>query len=80
MAQLDLNNIEKLEKLRNTVHEKVYTTYTCFEQDNEKYVQLDTYGKSDRDTPGKISQSIQLNRETAKFLVELLSKEYEFEF
>ena len=31
MAQLDLNNIEKLDKARNTVHEKLYTTYTCFE-------------------------------------------------
>lgn len=80
MAQLDLNNIEKLEKARNTVHDKVYTTYTCFEQYGDKYVQIDTYGKSDRDMPGKISQSVQFNKETAKFLVELLIKEFEFEF
>lgn len=80
MAQLDLNNIEKLDKTRNTVHEKVYTTYTCFEQYGDKYVQIDTYGKSDRDMPGKISQTVQLNKETAKFLVELLIKEFEFEF
>lgn len=78
MAQLDLNNIKKLDKARNSLHEKVYTTYTCFEQNGDKYVQIDTYGKSDRDMPGKISQSVQLDRETAKFLVELLNKEFEF--
>ncbi len=80
MAQLDLNNIEKLDKARSTVHDKVYTTYTCFEQYGDKYVQIDTYGKSDRDMPGKISQSVQFNKETAKFLVELLIKEFDFEF
>lgn len=80
MAQLDLNNIEELKKTRNTIHEKVYTTYTCFEQYGDKYVQIDTYGKSDRDMPGKISQSIQFNEETAKFLVELLTNEFELKF
>lgn len=78
MAQIDLKNIEKLEKARNTVHDKVYTTYTCFEHYGDKYVQIDIYGKSDRDMPGKISQSIQLDKETARFLVELLSKEFVF--
>ena len=78
MAQLDLTKIEKLEKARNTIHEKVYTTYTCFEHYGEKYVQIDTYGKSDRDMPGKISQSVQIDKETAKFLVDLLNKEFDF--
>lgn len=77
MAQLDLNNIKKLDKSRNLLHEKVYTTYTCFEQYGDKYVQIDTYGKSDRDMPGKVSQSIQIDKNTARFLIDLFTKEFE---
>ena len=75
MAQLDINNIKKIEKQRNSVHEKVYTTYTSFEMYGEKYVQIDTYGRSDRENPGKISQSLQLDKETAKYLIDLIRKE-----
>ena len=77
MAQISLESIERIEKTRNVLHEKVYTTYTVFEKDGQKYVQLDTYGKDDRDNPEKISQSIQLDEETARFLVKLLIKEFD---
>ena len=77
MAQIDLNNIKRIEKYRNTIHEKVYTTYTSFEHDGSKYVQFDTYGRVGREMPEKISQSIQLDRETAAYLVELLKAEFE---
>lgn len=76
MAQIDLNNIKHIEKCRNTIHEKVYTTYTAFEHDGIKYVQFDTYGRVGREMPEKISQSIQLDRETAKYLMELLKEEF----
>lgn len=76
MAQIDLNTIKCIDKARNLVHAKVHTTYTVFELDGSKYFQMDTYGKSDREIPGKISQSIQFDKESAKFLVELLKKEF----
>lgn len=76
MAQISLNSIERIEKTRNTLHEKVHTTYTVFEKDGRKYVQFDTYGKDDRDNPEKISQSLQFDEETARFLVRLLLIEY----
>ena len=76
MAQISLNSIERIEKSRNTLHEKVHTTYTVFEKDGRKYVQFDTYGKDDRDNPEKISQSLQFNEETARFFVRLLIKEF----
>lgn len=76
MAQIDLDTIKCIDKDRNSVHTKVYTTYTVFEQDRNKYFQMDTYGKSDREMPGKISQSIQFDKESAKFLVEILKKEF----
>lgn len=58
MAQINLKNIKKIEKNRNTVHDKVYTTYTVFSVEGDRYVQIDTYGKIDRENLEKISQSI----------------------
>lgn len=76
MAQMDIENIKRIEKNRNTIHDKVYTTYTIFESAGEKYIQFDTYGRIDRENPEKISQSIQLDRETAQYVVNLLTREF----
>lgn len=76
MAQISLENIRKIEKSRNTIHEKVDTTYTVFEMDGKKYVQFDTYGRLGRENPEKVSQSIQLDRDTAQFLVNILHEEF----
>ena len=76
MARLKIDEIERVEKERNTIHEAVYTTYSVFEKDGNKYVQLDTYGKDGRDIPGKISQSIQFDEESARYIVDLLAKEF----
>ena len=56
MAQLSLESIVKIDKQRNTVHDKVHTTYTIFEIGGKKYVQFDTYGRIGRENPEKISQ------------------------
>lgn len=77
MAQINIQKIERLDKQRNTIHEEVQATYTIFEADGEKYVQLDTYGRDSRESPEKISQSIQFNRETARYLVRLLIDAYD---
>ena len=77
MAQINLKSIKRIEKQRNIVHDEVYSTYSVFEINGERYVQLDTYGRVGRENPEKLSQTIQLNRDTAKFLVDLLSKEFE---
>ena len=78
MAQIDIKTIERLHKERNTIHEKVYATYSTFDSYGEHYVQIDTYGRSDREQPGKISQSIQLDEKSAKYLFDLLKAEYNF--
>lgn len=77
MAQIDINRIEKLNKERNTIHDKAYTTYSSFDSCGRHYVQIDTYGRSDREQPRKISQSIQLDKETASYLVDLLKREFD---
>lgn len=76
MAQIDLKTIKRIDKDRNMIHTKVYTTYTVFEKDEQKYFQIDTYGSNEREMPEKISQSIQFDKESAKFLVGLLKKEF----
>ena len=79
MARIDLNSIKKINKNRNTIHDKVYTTYTVFEHDGNKYVQFDTYGRIGREMPEKISQSIQIDEEAAKYLVNLLISEFDMQ-
>ena len=74
MARIDLETIKRIDKDRNTIHTKVYT---AFEADGQKYFQIDTYGKSGREMPEKISQSIQFDKDSAQFLVELLRKEFD---
>ena len=76
MAQIDIDTIKKVEKERNMVHSKVEATYTVFNENGEKYVQIDTYGRPGREIPGKISQSIQFDRESAIYLIQLLIDEF----
>ena len=78
MAQIDVKNIEKLPKERNAIHEKVCATYSTFDRDGKHYVQIDTYGRGDRVVPGKISQSLQFDEDSAKYFFDLLKKEYNF--
>lgn len=77
MAQINLSRIKRIEKQRNYIHDEVYSTYTVFESGGKRYVQLDTYGRIDRENPEKLSQSIQFNKDTAQFLVDLLKKEFD---
>ncbi len=75
MAKLDLDNIKLLEKDRNTIHSKVRSTYSTFEIDRNKYIQIDTYGKGTRKDIDKISQSFQIDKQDAEYLIKLF-KEY----
>lgn len=45
---------------------------TFVDANGETLVQIDTYGSDDRAIPGKTSQSIQLDRVSAKRLIEIL--------
>ena len=78
MAQINVKDIKKIEKARNSVHEEAPATYTIFEDGGEKYFQIDTYGRNEREFPEKISQSIQLNKESARRLARLLIETYDF--
>ena len=77
MARLDLDHFKKIDKQRNTIHDKVVGTYTIFESGNLKYLQIDTFGRLEREMPEKISQSFQFDRESANYIVNLLIKTFE---
>lgn len=77
MARINLETIKRIQKDRNVIHDKVTATYTVFYDKEKKYLQLDTYGRDDRAIPNKISQSFQIDEETAKYLVKLLVKEFD---
>ena len=67
MAQISLDSIKRIENHRNTIHEKVHTTYTTFELDGEKYVQIDTYGRIGRENPEKSVNLFSLIRQQHNF-------------
>lgn len=72
MAKIVKERLKRIEKERNSVHQVVQATYTVFEKDGERYFQIDTYGKDDREMPEKISQSFQVDKEMALELINLL--------
>ncbi|MDQ0253363.1 flagellar basal body L-ring protein FlgH [Evansella vedderi] len=76
MALIKSNNLRRSNKERNLVHKEVDASYTTFNSTGEKYFQIDTYGSNDRKFQGKISQSIQFNKETAVDLITILRKEF----
>jgi hypothetical protein len=64
---------------RNSVHDEIQATYTVFRNEDKVFLQIDTYGRDTRDMPGKKSQSLQLDRDGAKALYEILKTEFDFE-
>lgn len=77
MARINIKNFSKITKERINVHESVDSTYTIFSIANEKYLQIDTYGRKGRKVEGKISQSLQLDKDSAMYLVKLITKEFD---
>lgn len=76
MALLHTEQFDKGEKTRNTVHKPTAATFTVFENEGQKYFQIDTYGTAERAMPEKVSQSIQLDKSMAKVLAEILRREF----
>jgi len=63
---------------RNSLHDEISATYTVFQFDDQVLLQIDTYGRPDREIPGKKSQSIQLDREGAAALYRILKSAFHF--
>jgi hypothetical protein len=61
---------------RNALHDEISATYTVFERDGRVLLQIDSYGRDTREMPGKKSQTIQLDREGATALFNILKREF----
>jgi len=55
-------------------HSDVECGYTFVTYEGKPAVLLETYGSSNRQIPGKTSQSLLLDRESARRLIAILSK------
>ena len=64
---------------RNSIHDEISATYTVFECDGHRFIQIDSYGRDEREIPGKKSQTIQLDREGAQQLYNILRAEFNLE-
>lgn len=70
MAKID--TLEAASRERPGKHRPVSATYHVFEADGETILQIDTYGSLERQTPGKITQSIQFGSEGLRSLRAIL--------
>lgn len=70
--------INKLEKIgRNaSVHDEVHASYNILEKNGKKYIQINTYGSSERKAKGVVSQTLQFSDEGAQQLLEIIEREY----
>jgi hypothetical protein len=68
-----INGFQKITSDRNRLHKtEVECGYAIIDVGGQRYIQLETYGSSDRKIPGKISQTFQLDKEQALELRRLL--------
>jgi hypothetical protein len=74
-----IRNFTRTERNRYSVHDEIEATYSTFERDGRMFFQLDSYGRKDRQVPGKQSQTIQLDRQGGLALYKLLGQTFHFE-
>lgn len=71
MARVE--EFQKIEKSRNSVHEVVEAGYIAFTgSDGKRYVQIETYGSKSRKLQDKVSQTIQLDESGARELLKII--------
>ena len=71
-----ITQFAEIQKDTNQVHGEVECGYTIFERGGSTFLQLDTYGSRDRKFHGKVSQSIQLDSQSAAELQRLLRRAF----
>ncbi|MGD6873740.1 hypothetical protein ACQCU1_16305 [Sutcliffiella horikoshii] len=77
MALIKGNTMKKITRERNAIHNEVDNTYTSFiDKEGNRILQIDTYGSSQREYRGKVSQSIQFDRDSAREVLNVIKKEF----
>lgn len=78
MALLTVDNFTSTSK-NNKVHDKTIAEYSTFYKGDELYFQIDTYGTKTRENPDKVSQSIQIDKKMAQYLINILKEKFHLE-
>ncbi len=71
-----IRNFEAFELERTQLHVEVEARWAAYEIDGVGFVQINTYGRADREMPGKVSQTIQLDRRGAEQLIGILRRTF----
>ena len=71
-----VTKLEQQTMTANRVHGPVNCTYSVFDEDGRRYLQIDTYGSAQRKIRGMKSQTIQLDEQTARQLKRLLDENF----
>jgi hypothetical protein len=71
-----IRNYVRTRRKRYRVHREVDCEFAIFVRNDETYLQLDTGGSSERKFPGKTSQTIQLDHDSALKLITLLEQTF----
>jgi hypothetical protein len=72
-----IRDINHTSKERHSLHKPTRCEASTFDAPgNQRILQLDTFGTSDRDFPDKISQSIQLDEASAAKLKQLIEQAF----
>ena len=74
-----VENFVEIQKDRTQLHAPVHATCNVFHEYGRTIFQIDTYGSAEREFVGKVSQSIQFDKESAKLLIEKLKKTFDLE-
>lgn len=72
-----IRTLDPKEIARPSLHREIQASVAVFESDGKKVVQIDSYGRSDRMNPGKISQTLQFDEQSARQLLSILRREFE---
>lgn len=72
-----VSEIKPMRNERQSVHRATRCEVSHFTgPQGTSYLQLDTFGTSDRDFPDKVSQSIQFDENSARQLMEFISETF----
>ena len=74
MAQIRTFNLAEMQRYQ--AHHEVDANYYLHERDGRKLLQINTYGRQDREMPGKASQSIQFDEVAAAQLFEIMKAHF----
>jgi hypothetical protein len=69
-----IRNFDELELKTNARHTETAGGWSIQGQDGEKFLQINTVGSSDREMPGKVSQTLRLSKAAIEQLAELARK------